>query len=106
MSASKERGVTMTFHAPIILRGMWFHSFTIEDGKRAGFEWQGRIVDVIVVGAAHYLLIDLFDWIGGGLSSRRLVPFSRAVDEQWELHDSDAAMRQYYDAKRSTYQYA
>jgi hypothetical protein len=93
-----------TKHEPTILAGMWFHSFEIENGKRAGFKWQGHIYDVIRVGATHYLLVDLYDWIIGGHDSRCLVPFTQAVEERWEFHDSDDAMRMYYDAEVPRYE--
>jgi hypothetical protein len=65
------------------LVGKWFHSF--KDEKIC---WQGQVISQI--DETHYL-VQLYDWIVGEPTNKRVVSIELVYG--WQFHDTDQEMR-------------
>jgi len=65
------------------LPGNWFHSFENDKTK-----WQGQILSAE---PNNYFLIQLYSWLHGTPTDRKLIHFSEMVD--WNFYATDKDMR-------------
>jgi hypothetical protein len=72
-----------------ILEKKFFHSF--HDGK---INLQGQIISEL---NDNYFLIQLFEWVLGAESTKRIVHIDVMVD--WNIYDTDKEMNDYYYKK-------
>jgi len=69
---------------------MWFHSF---DGEHKLVKSQGQVLGYI--GDYDYVIVKLYEWITGGPSCIRIVPFPEVVN--WDFYESNEEMKNVFE---------
>ena len=85
--------LTMTRSDPLV--GYWFHSFASCEGcGEPRVSWQGHVVAILPSGT---YVVQLFEWVVGCPSDKRLVRPEQIERENWCFYDDSESMRNAWD---------